>query len=147
MKEHGYSLTINGGGGLSFAVKGSGASVGIDSQKHVNDGEWHHAIVESDRRAESLTIYLDGRKDASTRGIDASVSLANDGDLYVGGAPDGRYLDGALDFLRICQGTLTDADTTIEELYAWEFNGPFLTDFAGRKPVGARRDAGALEIE
>jgi hypothetical protein len=45
----------------------------------------------------------------------------------------------------IAHSTLADADTTIEELYAWEFNGPFLADFAGHKPVGARRDAGALE--
>jgi hypothetical protein len=54
-------------------------------------------------------------------------------------------LDVTLDFLRIAQGTLADADTTIEELHDWEFEGPFLRDFAGRKPVGARRDAGAIE--
>jgi hypothetical protein len=87
----------------------------------------------------------DYRQDASARGIDASVSLANDGDVHVGGTPDGRYLDGTLDFLRIAQGTLADADTTIEELYAWEFDGPFLRDFAGRKPIGTRRDAGAID--
>jgi len=88
---------------------------------------------------------VDGRKEASARGEDGSVSLANDGNVHVGGAPDGRYFDGALDFLRIAQGTLADADTTIEELYAWEFTGPFLSDFAGHKPTGQRRDAGALE--
>ncbi len=43
-------------------------------------------------------------------------------------------------------GTLADARTSIEELYAWEFNGPFLRDFAGRAPEG-KRDAGALEFE
>ncbi len=77
--------------------------------------------------------------------MDASVSLANDGDLYVGGTPAGRHLDGTLDFLRIAHGTLADADTTIEELYAWEFDGPFLRDFAGRKPVGGRLTPGAIE--
>ena len=65
-------------------------------------------------------------------------------DLHVGGTPAGRYFDGALDFLHLAQGTLADADSTIEELYAWEFEGPFLRDFAGRKPTGARRDAGAI---
>ena len=79
--------------------------------------------------------------------MDGTVSLANDGDVCVGGTPEGRHLDGALDFLRIALGTLADADTTIEELYAWEFDGPFLRDFAGRKPSGAKRDAGALEAE
>jgi hypothetical protein len=62
----------------------------------------------------------------------------------VGGSPDGRYLDGALDFLRIAQGTLADAETTIEELYAWEFDGPHLRDFTGRKASGPR-DAGAID--
>jgi hypothetical protein len=70
--------------------------------------------------------------------------LANSGDLHVGGTPAGRCLAGAIDFLRICHGTLADARTDIEELYAWQFDGPFLRDFAGRAPRG-RRDAGALE--
>lgn len=88
---------------------------------------------------------MDGRKDASARGVDGSISLANDGDAHVGGTPEGRFIDGALDFLRIAHGTLADADTTIEELCAWEFDGPFLRDFTGRKPAGARRAAGAIE--
>jgi hypothetical protein len=75
--------------------------------------------------------------------VDASVSLANAGDVFVGGTPEGRYFHGVLDFLRIAQGTLADADTTIEELYAWEFDGPQLRDFTGRKPDGAR-GAGAI---
>ena len=37
-----------------------------------------------------------------------------------------------------------DTKTTIDELYTWQFDGPFLRDFTGRKPVG-RRDAGAIE--
>ena len=35
-------------------------------------------------------------------------------------------------------------DRLLAELHAWQFNGPFLYDFAGNKPKG-RRDAGALE--
>lgn len=144
MRGSGYSLTVNPMGGIMFALKGAGTAAMVESKSKVNDGRWHHAIAEADRQAATLTIYVDGRKDASARGLDASVSLANEGDLHVGGTPEGRYFGGALDFLRIAQGTLADADTTIEELYAWEFDGPFLRDFAGRKPIGARRDAGAL---
>ncbi|HLF92853.1 MAG TPA: LamG-like jellyroll fold domain-containing protein, partial [Planctomycetota bacterium] len=139
MKGGGYGLTVNGAGRLSFAVKGAV----VESQAKVNDGRWHHAVVEADRKAKTLTVYVDGRKDAAGAGVDGTVSLANDGDVYVGGTPEGRGLDGALDFLRIAQGTLADADTTIEELYAWEFDGPQLRDFTGRKAAGAR-DAGAL---
>jgi hypothetical protein len=143
MKGPGYSLTVNATGCVSFQVKGAGASALVESKSKVNDGRWHHAIVEADRQAKTLTVYVDGRKDASAAGLDGSVSLANDGDVFVGGTPDGRTLDGALDFLRIAQGTLADADTTIEELYAWEFDGPQLRDFTGRKSSGPR-DAGAI---
>lgn len=145
MKGNGYSVTISPAGRLSFSVKGAGAAAAVESKAQVNDGRWHHAIVEADRQARTLTIYVDGRKDASARGVDGSVSLANDGDVHVGGTPEGRCFDGTLDFLRIAHGTLADADTTIEELYAWEFDGPFLRDFTGRKPQAGRRDAGAIQ--
>jgi hypothetical protein len=62
----------------------------------------------------------------------------------VGGTPQGRNLDGAIDFLRIARGTLADAKTTIEELYAWEFSGPFLDDFTGRKRPADGGEAGAI---
>ena len=145
MKGNGYSLTIGPDGRLTFNVSGVGASASVGSKSTVNDGQWHHAIVEADRQARTLSIYLDGQNSVSAPGVDASVSLANDGDVHVGGTPAGRYFDGTLDFLRIAHGTLADADTTIEELYAWEFDGPFLRDFAGRKSAGTRRDAGAIE--
>jgi hypothetical protein len=48
-----------------------------------------------------------------------------------------------MDFLRIAQATLSDADTTIEELYAREFDGPQIRDETGRKPTGGRT-AGAI---
>lgn len=143
MKGAGYSLSLNGAGRLSFQVKGAGAAALVESRSPVNDGRWHHAIVEADRQARTLTLYVDGRKDASGPGLDGTASLANEGDVFVGGTPGGRHLDGALDFLRLAHGTLADADTTIEELYAWEFDGPQLRDFAGRKPAGTR-DAGAV---
>ena len=145
MNDRGYSLSVNSTGGISFNVKGEGAAATLASKSKVNDGKWRHVVVEADRIAATLTLYVNGGKDASARGMDGKVSLANDGDVHVGGTPDGRYFDGAIDFLRIAQGTLKDAATTIEELYAWEFDGPFLRDFAGRKPTGARRDAGAIE--
>jgi hypothetical protein len=144
IKGRGYSLTVGTAGDLSFNVRGGGASATAESKLKVNDGRWHHTIVEADRRARTLTLNVDGKKDGSAEGVDPSVSLANEGDVYVGGTPEGRYLDGVLDFLRIAQGTLSDADTTIEELYAWEFDGPQMRDFTGRKPTGAR-NAGAIE--
>jgi hypothetical protein len=143
MKGTGYSLSVGAGGQASFSVRGAGGQGAVESKAKVNDGRWHHVIVEADRQAKTLTVYVDGRKDASAPGIDGSASLANEGDLTVGGTPEGRYLDGAIDFLRLAQGTLADAETSIEELYAWEFDGPQMRDWTGRKPQGAR-DAGAI---
>ena len=130
-------------GQVSFQVSGEGVAAQAESKTKVNDGRWHHVLVEADRQARTLAVYVDGRKDASGAGVDGTVSLANESDVHVGGTPSGRHLDGAIDFLRIAQGTLADAETTIEELYAWEFDGPQLRDFTGRKPAGAR-DAGAV---
>jgi len=35
-----------------------------------------------------------------------------------------------------------DAETSIEELYAWPFDGPELRDLAGREPSGGGRNIG-----
>ena len=145
MSDAGYSLTVDARGGLAFAVKGPGGGAQLVSKTGVSDGSWHHVIAEADRKASVLTIYVDGVPDATGPGVGADVSLANDADLYVAGTPRGRCLAGTFEFLRICLGTLADAKTTIEELYAWQFDGPFLRDFAGRTPTGKGRDAGALE--
>ena len=143
MAESGYGLTIDDSGRLLFAVRAPGASSELNSRQKVHDGQWHHVIVEADRSAEELTIYIDGKRDASGPGI-GNASIENDSDLFACGTPNGRCLKGTVEFMRISLGTLKDAKTDIEELYAWQFDGPFLRDFAGRKPNG-RRDAGAVE--
>src|SRR5262249_50046322 len=38
-----------------------------------------------------------------------------------------------------------DAKTTVEELHAWEFGGPFLEDFTGRKRPADGGEAGAID--
>lgn len=140
----GYSLGVNRRGGVTLEISGGGGAASLASTVAINDGRWHHVIAECDRAARTLTLYVNGRKDTAGPGLGAEQSLANSGDLYVGGTPSGRCLRGTMDFLRVCLGTLADAKTDIDELYAWQFDGPFLRDFAGRVPRG-RRDAGALE--
>ena len=101
--------------------------------------------MEADRKAGLFTIYLDGKLDNSGPGLDAETSLVNDADLYVAGTPQGGHLNGEIDFLRIARGTLADSKTTIEELYAWEFDGPFLYDFTGHKRPSTGGAAGAID--
>jgi len=145
MGRAGYSLTLNAKGGVTLTVKERDREVKLESALKVNDARWHHVIAEADRQAKTMTIYLDGRKNVVGRGL-GSESLANSADLHIGGSPKGNYLNGAIEFVRICQGTLKDARTTIEELFHWQFHGPQHHDFTGRKPTGLHRDAGALEF-
>jgi VCBS repeat-containing protein len=144
MADSGYGLTIDESGRLLFTVKASSASSELNSRKKINDGQWHHVIAEADRSAKELTIYVDGKKDSSGPGI-GNISVNNDSHLFVCGTPNGKYLKGTIEFMRIALGILKDAKTDIKELYAWQFDGPFLRDFTGRKPKG-KRDAGALEL-
>jgi len=144
MAESGYALTINSAGRLLFSARAAGVSAELASRTRVNDGKWHHVLAEADREAKAFTLHIDGKRDALGRGI-GKVSLDNGSDLLVGGTPQGKCFKGTLEFMRVALGTLKDAKTNIEELYAWQFDGPFLRDFTGRKPQG-KRDAGALEL-
>ena len=140
----GYGLSLNSKGAATLTVKSNSATRTLHSESKVNDGKWHHIIAEGDRKMKSLALYIDGKRDASGEGIGPD-SMANSADLYVGGSPKGDCLEGSLEFVRICHGTLEDAQTTIEELTAWQFQGPQHRDFLGNKPSGSRRDAGAIE--
>ncbi len=139
--QAGYALTLAGAPALT--VKAGGRQMTVSGKTALNDGAWHHLLAEVDREAGRMVLYVDGRADAAAAGP-GPVSLANTADFYVGGTPQGNCLAGTIDFARVSLGTLADARTTIEELYTWQFDGPFLSDFAGNEPVG-RRDAGALE--
>ena len=145
MGNAGFALVINEAGGMTFVAQADRSRASLASKSSVKDGQWHHVVAEADRKAKTFRIYIDGKPDASGPGLGADVSLANDADLYVGGTPHGRNLDGAMEFLRIARGTLADSKTTIEELYAWEFSGPFLNDFTGRKRPADGGDAGAID--
>ena len=145
MDRIGFVLGVNKRGGLTLAATTAGGTEWLDSRSAVNDGQWHHAIAEADRKTGTFTLYLDGQPNAAGPGLGADGSLANDADLYVGGAPNGHYLNGALEFLRLARGTLADSKTTIAELYAWEFDGPFLDDFTGRRRPPNGGCAGAID--
>lgn len=140
MPDSGYRMPVQKNGTIAFAVISEGKEQSASSRAKVNDGQWHHVIGELDREAQVIRLYVDGKLDTE-RKISINGSLSNTGDFLVG-----KGFSGAIDFLRVARGTLADADTTIEELYAWQFDGPFLRDWNGVKPVG-RRDAGAIEFQ
>jgi hypothetical protein len=146
--DSGYQLALNKKGGVTLTLLSGGKKAELASGARVADGKWHHVLAEFDHAGKRGAIYTDGVKTAEgALDLGDEASLANDGDLLVGKGPDGGFFAGSLDFLRIARATLASSKTSIEELYDWEFDGPFLRDFAGKTPTGKGRDAGALESE
>ena len=147
--QAGYRLRIDAKGCLALDLVGAQGVFSCVSTRAVNDGAWHHAIAEVDRAAANgARIYLDGvLATSTTSGLwpEPNASLANTNDFFVGRGARGAYFNGTLDFLRVARGTLADAYTTIEELYAWEFKGPMLKDFAGVVSKMGARSAGAID--
>ncbi|MEI6168928.1 MAG: LamG-like jellyroll fold domain-containing protein [bacterium] len=139
----GYSLVINEQGKADLTLRYNSDARNLVTRTRLNDGQWHHLIVEADHATGMLKAYVDGKEDAAAAGSALQGSLANSADLHVGGTPSGRHLAVTLDFLRMARGTLADARTTIGELYAWQFAGPQFQDFCGTPRTG-KGAAGAI---
>ncbi len=148
--DRGYSLKVNPQGRLVFqagwATRAAHDFPSLTSKAKVTDGKWHHVIIEADRSARRFRFYIDGRRGAGGHGLTRAHNLDNDADLYVGGTPSGENLAVSLEFLRISLGTLADAQTSIGELHAWQFDGPQYRDFTGADR-GEKPDAGAIELK
>ena len=141
--KNGYSLVLQEDGKLRLSVLSEGTETACESEKPANDGNWHHVIAQVDR-SKGLEIFVDGKSATGKKSGEVKGNLANSGAFLVGKKGE-SYFSGMLDFLRISKGTLADAETTIEELYKWEFDGPFLKDFYGKPMQGKARDVGAVE--
>lgn len=142
----GYRLSIGPDGHPLFRLDDGNGTSQRSAAVAVTDGHWHHLLVDIDRsKPHGIDLYLDGKPangdwtgaPLNTQPLDTSAPFR------VGGSGASRF-SGELDFLRVAQGNLADAETGIDELYAWEFNGPFLKDRNGIV-AGARRDSGAVE--
>ncbi len=150
LSGNGYQLAVNKAGGVTFSVVGGGSKAELASGAIITDGKWHHVIAELDRTANTGAIYTDGVRSAKgsmTLGASGCQPVSNTGDFLVGKGNDGAYFTGAIEFLRVARSTLAESKTSIEELYDWEFDGPFLRDFAGKEPGAKGRDAGAFQAE
>jgi hypothetical protein len=148
---YGYILDIDNQGHIRVRLWNGGVDTFVqDSSVAINDGKWHHVLVDIERsHPHGCKIYVDGaRADLPPTGFvpNHSQDLTASAGLSVGSALGAFYFQGAIEFLRIAKGNLADAKTTFEELYEWEFNGPQYYDFRGVPAYGAR-DAGAFEYE
>ena len=96
-------------------------------------------------RPRTFTLYLDGKQGHTGPGIGAGRVPRQRRRPVRGRHTQGHDLNGAIDFLRLARGTLADSKTTIDELYAWEFRGPFLRGFHGPQIGRPTGDAGAID--
>jgi hypothetical protein len=140
--QSGYELALGSDGAARLTLQAGAARAVVVSTVKVNDGKWHHLLADVNRTAGKAAFYVDGKSagEGKLDGLPGDAPLSNTADFTVG-----KGLAGAVDFLRVCRSTLAESKTNIEELYAWETAGPFLSDFTGKGPVGGKRDAGALE--
>lgn len=139
---HGYELRVGEDGRPRLILLSNGSRAEVSGARPVNDGSWHHLLVEVDRAAGEVGFYMEGQPAGRGRldPLGANDTLSNTADFVVG-----KNLVGAVDFLRVARSTLAESRTTIGELYAWQFNGPHLRDFQGDAPdLNRRRDAGAI---
>lgn len=137
----GYALDLQDGR-LRLRLNDGSSELTATTRTPVNNGQWIHLLAEIDRNA-GVTIYLDGKKsETTTTGTIPAGSLSTSADFQVGGGPGATPLAVSLAYLRVAQTTLAESRTSIEELRAWQFDGPQFRDFAGRKrddssPAGA----------
>ena len=115
--------------------------------------EWLHIFADYENIGGTfkVRIYLNGKQ---YNGLFGGYSVnGNRGDTLVQLAPTqnltlGGETEFEIEFLRIALSSLEESQTTIEELYAWQFDGPHLRDFTG-KAVSEKhalpRPAGALD--
>ena len=143
LAQSGYELAVAPTGGVCLKLVSNGAQAAATSTVKVNDGKWHHVLAEADRVAGKASIYIDGKAagEGKLDDLTKDAPLSSTADFIVG-----KSFAGAVDFLRVCRSTLAESKTTIDELYAWEFNGPFLGDFTGKVPANGKRDAGAMQF-
>ena len=147
--NRGYALQLQEQGALRMSLFTNKGHWYRESATPINDGKWHHIVAEIDRQQqEGIRLFIDGElSDGVWFGnMDNNASLTNHSEFFVGkDSSNHKYLSMEIDFLRVSRGTLRDAETDIQELYGWEFNGPFLRDFYGNPPSGKARDIGAIE--
>jgi len=137
LSSAGLSLALDASGGFVFTLGGAV----VAASAPVANGEWRHILCEytgHDAPTPELRVYIDGVS-AGIAPCGVEYPLPPNGVLTVGGGAE-----GALEFLRIALSSLAQSRTDIQELRAWQFDGPHLRDFKGRR-LNPGRPAGALD--
>jgi len=125
-----FALAL-GGDKLRFTF----GAASVESAEPVAGDKLRHILCEYD--GAEIRIYVDGKLSGSAP-CAAAPKFETETVLVVGGA------EATYEFLRVTLSSLAQSYTTIDELRAWQHDGPHLKDFTG-KPMSANRPAGALD--
>ena len=88
-----------------------GATAAVQTTKAYNDNAWHHVALQ--RKAGTLSIWVDGTQAASVTAPAGSVSPGRPFKMYVGQRLDGaHHFDGSMDEVRIYKRALTSTEIT-----------------------------------
>lgn len=143
-RSSGYRVDLHDGGLL---VKiGDGKNVHLASLIGADYSSWTHLLVELDRMAGKLRIYVDGILRAGEGIAESFGSLANRADFHVGGGEGQLSFCGEIAFLRVALSSLEESRTCIRELYSWQTNGPHHYDFTGRDRRAANYPGAIIPI-
>ncbi len=144
----GYQLAVDPSGELRLTLKAQYQIYHVNTAEPLPQSTWMHVLIEVERgNRNRVRMYVDSVPVALVGHLDTlpiDATLANEGDFWVGCDGQASYFKGALDYLRIARTTLTDSLTSIDELSKWQFDGPFLRDFAGRRMQTQDGVCGAL---
>jgi len=86
-----------------------GATAAVQTTKAFNDNAWHHVALQ--RKAGTLSIWVDGTQAASVTAPSGSVSPGRPFKMYVGQRLDGaHHFDGSLDEVRLYKRAVTSTE-------------------------------------
>ncbi|MGY4772309.1 exo-alpha-sialidase [Kribbella sp. CWNU-51] len=86
-----------------------GNTASVQTTKAYNDNAWHHVALQ--RKAGTLSVWVDGTQAASVTAPAGSVSPGRPFKMYVGQRLDGaHHFDGSLDEVRIYKRALTSTE-------------------------------------
>jgi len=113
-----YDFRLHGGD-LRIEISGTGKTMPLAS--HVNDGQWHHALLSfAGGNFSSHTLYVDGKLAGTTSDTSATVNTGTSKKLRIGtgvqrtqGGSNARDFDGWLDDLGIFDHALPAADAAL----------------------------------
>jgi len=112
-----YSLGVKAGK-LSAWIHDGTSVVEAVGASNAADGKWHHAAAVFDRKAQTLSVYLDGKSDGAPVDI-ASIGASSSGALLTIGAHGGAFpFDGSLNEVSIHREALAPAEFSFVADYA-----------------------------